>query len=140
MARPLSGKYKHEGPLYQSWKNMKLRCDDPNHPFAYRYHSRGISYHPRWKSFDNFYEDMSPSYKQGLTLERENNDKGYSLENCRWATPKEQANNTRRNRHLTIRGKTKTLAQWCDESAVKPSTVRQRFYVYGWPLEKALIS
>jgi hypothetical protein len=129
---------KKQNPIYWTWSNMKRRCNSYNHKDAYSYIGRGIGYDSKWETFEGFCEDMYPAFKPGLTLDRIDNDKGYSAKNCRWATPKEQSNNTRRNRLFTINGKTKTLAQWCDESTVKPSAVRQRYYVLGWTIEKAL--
>lgn len=123
--------------LKWAWSNMKRRCTKPTKD-AYRYVGRGIDYDPKWGTLAGFCEDMASTYQPGLSLDRVDNDKGYSADNCRWATPKQQANNTGRNRLITIKGITKTLAQWCDESTVKSSTIRQRFYVYGWPIEKSL--
>jgi hypothetical protein len=91
----------------------------------------------KWHSFDAFYEDMINGYSLGLEIDRINNDKGYSLDNCRWATAKEQANNRRTNTFFTIDDVTKTLAQWCETVNIKPSTVRQRLYVYKWSVKKS---
>lgn len=117
---------------------MKDRCDNPESKDAGRYHDRGITYSEEWQSYDKFYDDMASSWQQGLTIDRIDNDMGYSKENCRWTTRKVQNNNTSRNKFFTINGVTKTMAQWCDEVKVKSSTVRQRYYCYGWSIEKAL--
>ena len=124
--------------LYWTWSNMRKRCDYTEGKDAKNYVDRGISYDPSWKSFRKFYEDMGATYARGLSLDRIDNNKGYSVDNCRWATRTQQNNNTRANRKITIRGMTKTLSEWSKESKVKPSTVRQRYYVYGWEAEKAL--
>lgn len=137
MVDPLSIK-KSYNPLYLTWVNMRRRCTEKETKDSYRYIDRGISFSEDWLSFDSFYRDMASTYKKGLSLDRIENDKGYSLENCRWATPKEQANNTGRNRRITIDGVTKTLSQWIDSVDIKSSTVRQRFYGMGWTIEKSL--
>lgn len=123
-------------PLYMAWCSMKARCDNPNIKYSRLY--KDIEYDKGWKNFANFYADMHDGWEKGLTLDRKNNLKGYSKKNCRWATPKEQANNTRRNRWFTIDGVTKTFAQWKELSGVKRSTVDQRYYVYGWSLNESL--
>ena len=66
---------------YDCWVNMKQRCNNPNHPAYDRYGGRGISYHPDWEIFENFHQDMGDP-PEGLTLERVDNSKGYSKDNC----------------------------------------------------------
>lgn len=81
-------------PTYTCWLNMKVRCNDVEAVNYDRYGGRGISYDPSWEIFINFLADMGER-PEGLTLERINNDKGYSKENCKWATLQEQALNKR---------------------------------------------
>ena len=126
------------GKIKNIWYGMLYRTTDPkNHSYS-RYGGRGIVVCDRWRSFDLFYEDMGDNYLPGLSIDRKDNSKGYYPENCRWATRKEQANNRITSKMFTLEGVTKTLAQWIDQSSIKPSTVRQRLYCYGWTIEKAL--
>lgn len=83
-----------ETPTYNSWCAMKTRCLNPNRDNADRYTDRGITICDRWLIFDYFLADMGER-PAGTTLDRMDNDKGYEPGNCRWATPTEQARNTR---------------------------------------------
>lgn len=124
--------------LRNIWYGIIHRTTNKKHPRFVDYGARGIFVSEEWHSFDNFYNDMAQGYCLGLEVERIDNNKGYSKENCCWATAKEQANNRRNNRIFTINGTTKTLAQWCETVSIKPSTVRQRLYAYKWSVKRAL--
>ena len=80
---------------YRSWLSMRSRCLYPTHKDWHNYGGRGITFCRRWERFENFYADMGER-PPGLTLDRKDNDKGYSKSNCRWATRSEQARNQRR--------------------------------------------
>lgn len=100
------GMWKH--PIYSVYRDMLDRCNNKNNRSYNRYGGRGIKVCEEWKkSFTSFAEDMLPSYVKGLTLDREDNNKGYNKENCRWETRATQVRNTTRirsNNTLGYRG------------------------------------
>lgn len=116
-------------PEYKSWQEMRYRCLNPDNPQYFRYGGRGITVCDRWKdSFENFVADMGERPSNQHSIDRIDNNKGYSPENCRWATRKEQCNNRRSNINLTYKGETKTLKQWCELYNMKYSLVQQAYY------------
>lgn len=88
--------------MYQSWADMKNRCNNPNHPAYKDYGSRGIKVCEEWDDFNNFFMwAMTNGYSDKLTIDRKDVDKGYYPENCRWATKSMQNHNQRSKRHST---------------------------------------
>jgi hypothetical protein len=80
---------------YRSWSSMKSRCRNPETCHYQDYMARGITYDPRWEKFENFLVDMGER-PEGMTLDRFPDPNGnYCKENCRWATPEQQARNRR---------------------------------------------
>jgi hypothetical protein len=88
--------------VYEVWHSMMKRCYNANHPAFAHYGGRGVKVCERWHKFENFLADMGEP-PPGLTLDRRDNDRGYSLDNCRWATRSEQARNRRPQKKLRIK-------------------------------------
>jgi hypothetical protein len=87
-------------PEYQTWKRMKRRCDNPKGNRWEHYGGRGIKVCDRWiNSYQNFLEDMGRKPSPEYSIDRINVNGNYEPSNCRWSTPKEQSNNTRRNKN-----------------------------------------
>ena len=127
-------------PEYTIWCHMKRRCSGKSKVKGdASYIKRGITVCERWKSsFENFYKDMGPRPGSEYSLDRINNDGNYEPENCRWATMKEQANNTSRNILISHNGETKTITQWADYLNADPGALRSRIINYGFSIEEAL--
>lgn len=116
--------------IYNNWRSMITRCNGTcGKDSIKKYKDKGVTVCDRWKDFKNFYEDMSETYSVGLTIDRKDNSKGYFLENCRWATYQEQANNKTNNLLVEYMGKSQTLRQWSNELSISFSAIRNRYYV-----------
>lgn len=111
--------------VHHIWKEMRRRCSNSDHLNYESYGGRGITVCERWDSFESFLEDMGEP-EPGMSLDRIDNNKGYSKENCRWISHVEQCNNRRNNIFLTIDGVTKTLTQWSRESGINYRTILRR--------------
>ncbi len=112
---------------YRIWTHIKSRCLNEKVPEFKHYGGRGVFICDRWKnSFENFLADMGPRPGPQYSIDRRDNDGGYEPNNCRWASKKEQANNTRANRRVTIGHETKNMTQWADEIGVKREVIHKR--------------
>lgn len=102
--------------IHETWSGMKARCNDPNNTRYSDYGARGIRVCDEWENdFFAFYSwAMENGYSDDLTIDRIDNNKGYSPENCRWVDNKTQARNRRTNINITIGNTTKTLTEWCE--------------------------
>jgi len=124
-------------PLYQTWNGMFQRCYDPNNEVFDRYGGRGILICARWHKFEHFAQDMGERPTNKHSIERIDNNKGYSPENCKWATDIEQANNRRSNILITIDGRTQNITQWAKEKGINSHRVFNRLRI-GWTPEDAI--
>lgn len=126
--------------LHNAWCHMRARCKDKNSKDYKDYGGRGITVCEEWdKSFESFYKwSMENGYTDELSIDRIDVNGNYEPSNCRWATNKEQARNTRKNRLLTFNGETKTMAEWSEITGLRPGTIQYRLDKIGWPVEKAL--
>lgn len=126
--------------LHFLWIGMIHRCYTESDTNYYKYGAKGITVCDEWRnSFQAFYEwSMKNGYSDELTIDRIDNDKGYSPDNCRWATVLDQANNRRNVKLYDFNGKQQSLPNWCRELNLNYKCVRTRVKVYGWPIEKAL--
>lgn len=126
-----------DSPTYNVWLTMRRRCNDPKVPAYPNYGGRGITVCERWESFVNFYADMGER-PEGMTIERVDNNKGYSPDNCVWATPQQQNLNKRTTVYVLYQGEERKLAELARESPVSRETFYLRVFHLGWSLERAL--
>lgn len=88
--------------FYSVWAQMVYRCTNPTAPNWEYYGGRGIGVCADWLNFENFYRDMYPTYQEGLSIDRVDNDSGYCKENCRWTTRDIQTRNMRKRKSNTL--------------------------------------
>ena len=118
------GLYRENKDLFNLWQTMKTRCENSNRENYERYGARGITVCEEWHEAKKFVEwALSNGYKKGLQLDRIDNSKGYSPENCRFVTPKENSKNRRNTKLLTINGVTKCVSEWCEQKSISIYTV-----------------
>ena len=126
--------------LYKIYAGIKSRCLNIRNKRYIDYGARGITICDEWKNdYSLFYNwAISKGYKDGLSIDRINNDGNYEPSNCRFVTSKIQNNNKRNNRYITYNGKTQTMKQWADELNINYRTLKSRLNILGWSVENAL--
>lgn len=124
--------------LREIWRGMLKRCENPRCKDYRHYAGRRIRVCKEWHDFDTFESwAMSHGYRDGLTIDRVNNNKGYEPGNCRWVSRKAQASNRTTNTRYTLDGKTQTLQRWSEETGVPVDRIVHRME-HGWTFERAV--
>lgn len=126
-------------PAYQAWCQARLRCYNKDHPSYPAWGGRGIKMSDAWGKFLPFWVDMGPTWKEGLSLGRIDNDGDYEPGNCAWQTERSQNNNTRATVRMMHKGKLTPLRYIFDDVNAKgPYTLfYDRVARRGWSFEDA---
>ena len=126
--------------LYNVWINIKQRCLNKNNPNYKNYGGRGITICDEWiNDFVKFQEwSIKNGYQKGLNIDRKDNNKGYSPENCRFITYIENQNNKRTNAYIEFDNQIHTIANWAREININPRTLVTRLDTLNWDINKAL--
>lgn len=123
-------------PAYRSWINAKGRCENPENDNYPIYGGRGIEMCRRWsESFDAFWEDMGETWQSGLSIDRIDANGNYEADNCRWATPLEQANNRRTNMIIDTPKGPMNVTQAAAAFGMNRNALAGRIRA-GWPTEE----
>lgn len=132
---------KHSGKgtrLYHIWKSMRERCNNPNASNYERYGAKGTSVCKEWDDFSVFRDwALSHGYNEQLTIDRIDGSRGYTPDNCRWSTYKEQARNLKSNHMIEYAGETHCISEWAEIRGMNIGTLHNRI-VRGWSVERAL--
>ena len=119
---------------------MKKRCYNTKNNRYKCYGGKGIVVCDEWKdNFQSFCDwAMTNGYSDALSIDRIDVNGNYCPENCRWATTKEQANNTTRNHYITVKGVTKTISEWAEETGIHKDVIKDRINKLHWSEEEAV--
>lgn len=120
-----------KSPEYYIWDSMKQRCCNAKSKGFKAYGGKGISLCDEWLSFDNFFADMGNRPDDKSQIDRIDNNKGYSKENCRWVSMTENCRNKGNNRLITYNNVTKCMSAWAEETGLKRVTIQHRLNA-GW--------
>lgn len=125
--------------LYFRWSDIKGRCYNPNDSAYHNYGGRGIKMCPEWEDDFFAFRDwaIANGYDEKLSIDRIDNNKGYSPDNCRWTNAKTQSNNRRSNRYITIDGITKTMMEWSEYYNIDYHQIQKRLAL-GWSEKDAV--
>ena len=125
--------------LYGIWSKMRARCSNPSLPDFQRYGRRGIAVCDAWQDFASFRTWAEANgYRDDLTIDRRDNDRGYEPENCRWATLTQQARNKRNTKRYTFNGELLLLSEISERTGFPLPLLAQRVRRDGLDVERAL--
>ena len=127
-----------KSPTYSSWESMWARVNQKNKKRYKDYGGRGITIEERWKDFSLFLLDMGER-PEGKTLDRKDNNKGYSIENCKWSSLKEQGRNKRNNNIINYQGREITMVELSETLEVDYEKLRYRITTKGMNIEDAVM-
>lgn len=131
-----------DSPLYETYTSMHTRCENPNHKYYKHYGARGITVCEEWSGKDGIYNFIEWMQEQGwhpgLTLDRKDNNKGYSPNNCRLATIQEQLRNRRNTKFYDYKGMQLTLKEIADLEKISDEKLRYRINKKQMPLDEAI--
>lgn len=117
----------HKSPEYHAWKDAKGRCYNPKNRKYPIYGARGIRMCDRWlNDFEAFYADMGPRPSSAFSLDRIDGNGNYEAGNCRWATLKEQNNNTSFNHVVEFEGERLSVTKLCERFLIDRNKVYGR--------------
>lgn len=123
--------------LNRCWAYMRRRCGNPKDKSFKNYGGRGIKVCERWQTYKNFRDDMLPTWKPGLTIERIDVNGNYCPENCKWIPASEQAGNQTTNVRLLFNSENRTIAEWSRITGIKQATLHKR-HKDGWSIQDIL--
>lgn len=126
--------------LHNIWSGIRARCYCKTDYHYKWYGARGVKMDERWRNDYCAFKTwaLNAGYSPELSIDRIDNDGGYTPDNCRWVDQKTQCNNKRNNHYIKAFGETMTLAQWADRMVIPRATIRRRIK-NGWEPERALI-
>ena len=127
-----NGKYAR---IYESWHQMKKRCNNPKDRNYHNYGGRGISVCDEWNRYENYRDwALKNGYSDELTIDRIDVNGNYEPSNCRWADSITQGNNRRSNRNVEYRGEIHTVKEWSRITGLSPGVIARRIDT-GWNMD-----
>lgn len=130
---------KTNSKIYHTWRAMRQRCYYPKHKYYDKYGGKGITICDEWHhSFEEFYKwALLSGYREGLSIDRIDNTKGYYPGNCKWSDWPTQCRNRKSNIYLEYDGKNLCIEDWSKIVGINSCTLRHRYKI-GWTAEKIL--
>ncbi len=128
--------------LYRIWSGIKKHCCNNRDPTYKDYGGRGIKICDEWlNDFQAFYNwAINNDYKENLTIDRINVNKGYDPTNCRWADRYTQNINTRRELYGIVLNEYNSIEYFSLKYGTSRNLIRQRFVSYGWSFEDSVLT